>query len=209
VLEVLREPLETGTVVVSRAARQAEYPASFQLIAAMNPCPCGYLGDPSGRCRCTAERVQQYRSRISGPLLDRLDMHVEMPRVPLEQMKTPARNIESSAIVAARVSEARRIQIERQGATNARLTNREVERYCPLAPAASALLDRAVTVLGLSGRAHHRVLKLARTIADLAGAEEIGTEHVSEAMSLRRLDRMRAPNAALLGGEVRGFERGS
>src|SRR5690606_27112330 len=107
VLEVLREPLETGSVVVSRAARQAEYPASFQLIAAMNPCPCGYLGDPTGQCRCTSERVQQYRSRISGPLLDRLDMHVEMPRVPLEQMKTPVRDIEPSAIAAARVSAAR------------------------------------------------------------------------------------------------------
>jgi magnesium chelatase family protein len=132
-----------------------------------------------------------------------------MPRVPIEAMKTPARYIEPSAVVAARVSDARRIQLERQGATNARLTNREVERYCPLAPAASALLDRAVTVLGLSARAHHRVLKLARTIADLAGAQKIRAEHVGEAMSLRQLDRMRAPQPAVLGGESRPAERGS
>jgi len=197
VLEVLREPLETGAIVVSRAARQAEFPASFQLIAAMNPCPCGYLGDASGRCRCTAESVLRYRARISGPLLDRLDMHVEMPRVPIEAMRMPTQEMESSAVVAARVSEARRIQHERQGAPNARLTNREIERHCALGKAAAALLERAVAVLGLSARAHHRVLKLARTIADLAGKPEIGVEHVSEAMSLRRLDRMRAPNPAL------------
>lgn len=198
VLEVLREPLETGAIVVSRAARQAEFPASFQLIAAMNPCPCGYLGDPSGRCRCTVERVQRYRSRISGPLLDRLDMHVEMPRVPVAAMKTPSAQIESSAIVAARVCEARAIQIERQGVTNGRLTNREIERYCALGPAAATLLDRAVTALGLSARGHHRVLKLARTIADLGGAREITVDHVSEAMGLRKLDRMRAPNPMIM-----------
>jgi magnesium chelatase family protein len=196
VLEVLREPLETGFITVSRAARQAEFPASFQLIAAMNPCPCGYLGDPAGRCRCTAERVQRYRSRISGPLLDRLDMHVEMPRVPIEAMKVPIQQIESTTVVAARVSEARRIQMERQGATNARLTNREIERFCALGSAASAFVERAVTAFGLSARGHHRVLKLARTIADLAGQSEIGTEQVSEAMGLRRLDRMRAPHPA-------------
>jgi magnesium chelatase family protein len=196
VLEVLREPLETGSITVSRAARQAEFPASFQLIAAMNPCPCGYLGDPTGRCRCTAERVERYRSRISGPLLDRLDMHVEMPRVPVEVMRTRAQQIESTAIVAARVSEARRIQLERQGATNARLTNREMERFCALGSAASDFVERAVTALGLSARGHHRVLKLARTIADLAGHNEIGIEQVSEAMGLRRLDRMRPPHPA-------------
>jgi magnesium chelatase family protein len=198
VLEVLREPLETGFITVSRAARQAEFPASFQLIAAMNPCPCGYLGDPTGRCRCTAERVQRYRSRISGPLLDRLDMHVEMPRVPMEAMKVATQQIESTEVVAIRVSEVRRIQLERQGATNARLTNREIERFCALGPKASAFVERAVTTFGLSARGHHRVLKLARTIADLAGRSEIGIEHVSEAMGLRRLDRLRAPHPAAI-----------
>ncbi len=189
VLEVLREPLETGSITISRAARQAEFPAGFQLIAAMNPCPCGYLGDAVGRCHCTAERVQRYRSRISGPLLDRLDMHVEMPRVPIETMRAPMRDIEPSAAVAARARAARRVQIERQGKTNARLANREIERYCGLGPVAAGLLDRAITSLGLSARAHHRVLKLARTIADLAGKSAIEVEHVSEAVGLRLLDR--------------------
>jgi len=199
VLEVLREPLETGCITVSRAARQAEFPASFQLIAAMNPCPCGYLGDAAGRCRCSADRVDKYRSRISGPLLDRLDMHVDVPRVPMEAMKVPTRQLESSALVAARVAVARRVQIDRQGATNARLTNREIERHCALGADAAALLERAVVALGLSARAHHRVVKLARTIADLAGKREIEVAHLSEAMGLRRLDRMRAPQA-ILGG---------
>jgi magnesium chelatase family protein len=192
VLEVLREPLETGVIVISRAARQAEFPAAFQLVAAMNPCPCGYLGDPSGRCRCAAESVQRYRSRISGPLLDRIDIQIEMPRVPPEVLKTPTSAIESSATVAARVAKAREIQLERQGMLNARLSARQIERYCQLDASAGALLERGVAALGLSARAHHRILKLARTIADLAGAREIGTEHVSEAMGLRRFDRVRA-----------------
>ncbi len=194
VLEVLREPLETGSITISRAARQAEFPARFQLIAAMNPCPCGYLGDSGGRCRCTAERVERYRSRISGPLLDRLDMHVEMPRVSLDMLRTPSSSIEPSEAVAERVRSARETQIERQGTANARLTNREIERYCRLEPAARSLIERAVTSLGLSARAHHRVLKLARTIADLAGSAEIEAAHVSEAIGLRRLDRSRTPH---------------
>jgi magnesium chelatase family protein len=200
VLEVLREPLETGLITVSRAARQAEFPASFQMIAAMNPCPCGYLGDASGRCRCTQERIQRYRAKISGPLLDRLDMHVEMPRVPIEAMRTPTQNIEPTAVVAGRVFDARRVQFDRQGATNAKLTNRELERYCQLRKPASQLLERAVTKFGLSARAHHRVVKLARTIADLARSEAIEVEHVSEAMGLRKLDRALAPNFAALPG---------
>jgi magnesium chelatase family protein len=196
VLEVLREPLETGFITVSRAARQAEFPACFQLIAAMNPCPCGYLGDSAGRCRCTIERVQRYRSRISGPLLDRLDMHVEMPRVPIAALQAPEQVSESSEAVAARVTTARRVQMERQGATNARLTNREIERHCVLGSAEAALLQRAVSAFGLSARAHHRVLKLARTIADLAGQPVVGVDHVSEALGLRRLDRTRVPPSA-------------
>lgn len=197
VLEVLREPLETGSISISRAARQAEFPASFQLIAAMNPCPCGYLGDPIGRCRCTAEKVQKYRARISGPLLDRLDMHVEVPRVPLESLRAATSAIESSEVVAQRVAKARRLQLDRQGAANARLTNREVDRLCNPTPAAIALLERAATSLGLSARAHHRVLKVARTIADLGASGAIEPEHIGEALSLRRLDRARASSGAL------------
>jgi len=196
VLEVLREPLETGVIMVSRAARQAEFPARFQLIAAMNPCPCGYLGDAIGRCRCSDERVQKYRSRISGPLLDRLDMQVEMPRVPVEAMRASSENIESTAAVAARVAQARAVQHERQRTTNARLSNREIERYCRPTKRAAALMERAVTALGLSARAHHRVLKLARTIADLSAAEAIDVEHVSEAMGMRKLDRASVPRSA-------------
>jgi magnesium chelatase family protein len=198
VLEVLREPLETGNITVSRAAHHAEFPAKFQLIAAMNPCPCGYLGDAVGRCRCTDERIQRYRSKISGPLLDRLDMHVEMPRVPIEALRTSSTAIESTAMVAARVLEARSTQQHRQQCTNARLTNREMERYCKPTKQATALIERAVTALGLSARAHHRVLKLARTIADLAAKEQIDVGHVSEAMSMRKLDRTRAPTMATL-----------
>jgi magnesium chelatase family protein len=189
VLEVLREPLETGTVTVSRAARHAEFPAAFQLVAAMNPCPCGYLGDPLGKCRCSAEVVQRYRSRLSGPLLDRLDMHVEMPRVPIELLQKSGGEAETSAAVAARVSRARSVQADRQAVTNARLDNRQVERFCRAARPAVTLLERAAVTLGFSARAYHRVLKVARTIADLAQCQQIGVEHVSEAMSLRRMDR--------------------
>jgi magnesium chelatase family protein len=191
VLDALREPLETGNVIVSRAARQAEFPAAFQLIAAMNPCPCGYLGDPMGGCRCAADKVQRYRSRLSGPLLDRLDLHVEVPRVPPEVMRSATTEIETSAQVALRVLEARELQLSRQDATNARLTNRDVERYCRATRPAIALLERAATTFGLSARAYHRVLKVARTIADLGGVDQIGPEQVSEALSLRKLDRTR------------------
>ncbi len=200
VLEVLREPLESGSISISRAARQAEFPASFQLIAAMNPCPCGYLGDPVGRCRCTADKVQRYRSRISGPLLDRLDMHVEVPRLPLESLRLPATEIESSAQVAQRVLKARHVQLHRQGKTNARLTNRDVEKLCSATPAALTLLERAATTLGLSARAHHRVLKLARTIADLSEVQTIEAVHLSEALALRRLDRARPNGPGSLAG---------
>lgn len=188
VLEVLREPLENGSVTISRAARQAEFPATFQLVAAMNPCPCGYLGDAQGRCRCTAEQVQRYRSRLSGPLIDRLDLHVEVPRVPT-QLLSARTATESSATVAARVARAREQQIARQGSLNARLNNKAVERFCATTREASALLNRAAATLGLSARAYHRVLKVARTVADLAQADAIEVRHVGEALALRVLDR--------------------
>ena len=191
VLEVLREPLETGLITVSRAARHAEFPACFQFVAAMNPCPCGFLGDVSGRCRCTAEKVQRYRARLSGPLIDRLDLHVEVPRVPVEAMRGDSTDLESSAEVAVRVVRARELQEDRQGTTNSRLTNREIERYCRPTHQGVALLERATVALGLSARAYHRILKVGRTIADLGGVTEVGVEQISEAMSLRRLDRAR------------------
>lgn len=189
VLEVLREPLESGVISISRAARQAEFPASFQLIAAMNPCPCGYLGDATGKCRCTAEQIQRYRLRISGPLLDRLDLHVEVPRVTADVLQEPAAKAETSGQVALRVLKARQLQWQRQGRCNARLSAAEVERYCMPEMAAQTLLLRAMQKFSLSARAYHRILKVARSIADLEGLERIDPAHVGEAIALRRLDR--------------------
>jgi len=193
VLEVLREPLETGQIVVSRAARQAEFPARFQLIAAMNPCPCGYLGDASGRCRCTLEQVRRYRARISGPLLDRIDLHVEVPRPPREVLRpdSPADG-ESSKVIAARVAAARLRQLARCGKSNARLTTREVNRHCVPETAGRQLLERAMERLGLSARGYHRVLKAARSIADLADCDTILNTHIAEAIGYRVLDRQKA-----------------
>jgi magnesium chelatase family protein len=192
VLEVLREPLESGHITVSRAARQSEFPARFQLLAAMNPCPCGYLGDSASRCRCTAEQVQRYRQRISGPLLDRLDMHVEVPRVPVEMLREDSAQNETSAVVAERAMRARTLQLQRQGKANARLGASEVERHCAPDAAGHTVLERAMQRFALSARAYHRILKLARTIADLAGNERITAADISEAIGLRRLDRARA-----------------
>jgi magnesium chelatase family protein len=197
VLEVLREPLETGSITISRAARQVDFPARFQLIAAMNPCPCGYLGDGSGRCRCTAEQVLRYRARISGPLLDRIDMHVEVPRVSHEMLRhgTPGGE-ETSAAIRARVMAARRIAMERAGRPNAWLSPQQIKRVCQIGDDGHRLLEQAIEKLGLSHRAYHRILKLARTIADLAGAEDIAVPHLSEAIGYRRLDRMTKPSKA-------------
>jgi magnesium chelatase family protein len=190
VLEVLREPLESGRIHISRAAHQAEFPARFQLVAAMNPCPCGYLGDPAGRCRCTAEQVARYRARISGPLLDRIDMHLEVPRVEIAQLGGPRpAGAETSTQVRARVRVARAVQQARAGKPNSALGPAEIERDCPLDTAGRALMQQALTRLSLSARAYHRILKLARTIADLAGTEAIASTHLGEAIGYRRLDR--------------------
>ncbi|HET8551263.1 MAG TPA: ATP-binding protein, partial [Gammaproteobacteria bacterium] len=195
VLEVLREPLETGCITISRAARQAEFPARFQLVAAMNPCPCGYLGEPGGRCNCTAEQVQRYRHRVSGPLLDRIDLHCDVPRPPREALHPgAAADGEPSSAVAARVAKARERQLDRARKANAALDNREVDAHCRLGDPAQQLLDEAMEKLSLSARAYHRVLKVARTIADLAGTAEIGTAHLAEAIGYRGLDRQ--PSAA-------------
>lgn len=188
VLEVLREPLESGRISVSRAARQAEFPAAFQLVAAMNPCPCGYLGHLDGRCRCTPGEIARYRSRISGPLLDRIDIQIEVPAVPQQDLMRGAEGEPSSA-VRSRVTAARERQLARQGKPNARLATREIDRHCAHDAQAEALLKQAVSRLSLSARAYHRVLKLARSIADLAGSEHIGAAHVAEAIQYRRFDR--------------------
>jgi len=199
VLEVLREPLEAGAITISRAARQAQFPARFQLVAAMNPCPCGYWGDRSGRCHCTEERVRQYRARISGPLLDRIDMHVDVPAVARDVLLDPARPAgEPSAAVRERVQAARARQYARDGASNHMLTPAQIEASCMPDKAGRQLLEQAMQRLGLSARAYHRVLKVARTIADLAGAERIATEHVAEAIQYRSLDRPMAVVASSL-----------
>jgi magnesium chelatase family protein len=187
VLDVLREPLESGRIAISRAARQAEFPARFQLVAAMNPCPCGYAGDPSGRCRCTPDAIQRYRSRISGPLLDRIDLKLEVPRVAQAELRASSPG-ESSAEVRARVVAARERQLARAGKPNSALSNRDADRSCALDTRSHALIDRAIERLGLSARAYHRVLRVARTIADLAGRESIDASDLSESIQYRRLD---------------------
>lgn len=189
VLEVLREPLESGHITISRAARQAQFPARFQLVAAMNPCPCGYLGHPSGRCTCTGEQVARYRTRISGPLLDRIDMHIEVPPLPRGTLANDAQHAEDSASVRTRVEQCRKRQLQRSGKANAQLDNREIKRDCSLTKNDALLLEQATEKLGLSARAHHRILKVARTIADLAGSTQIEQAHLSEAISFRKLDR--------------------
>jgi magnesium chelatase family protein len=192
VLEVLREPLEAGRIHISRAARQASFPARFQFVAAMNPCPCGYLGHPSGRCRCTPDQIARYRARISGPLLDRIDLQIEVPSLPVDALPAGAGpSGEPSATVRVRVAAAAARQRSRQGKPNAQLQNREIERLCRPDAEGEALLKSAFARLSLSARAYHRILKVARTIADLAAAEGIVSAHVAEAIGYRRLDRTR------------------
>jgi magnesium chelatase family protein len=190
-LEALREPLESGVVNLTRLKRTCEFPARFQLVAAMNPCPCGYAGDPRGRCHCTAEQIGRYRDRISGPLIDRIDIHVELMAMPVEHLlDIGSAETETSATVALRVAAARQLQMQRQGKLNARLTPAEVTRFCGLQRESRVLLGTAMSRLGLSARACHRVLKLARTCADLASAPQIRRIDVAEAVQLRALDKL-------------------
>jgi magnesium chelatase family protein len=190
-LEALREPMESGLVILSRLKRSCEFPAQFQLVAAMNPCPCGYAGDPRGRCHCTAEQIARYRNRLSGPLIDRIDIHVELMALPAEHLLGESlESAEASGSVALRVAAARGLQLRRQGKLNSRLTPSEVARICRLAADSRALLATAIVRLGLSARAYHRVLRLARTCADLAAATDIRMTDVAEAVNLRALDRL-------------------
>jgi len=183
VLEALREPLESGHIRVARAASRVDYPARFQLVAAMNPCPCGHLGE--ARCRCTPDQVARYRGKLSGPLLDRIDLHIEVPALAEGELQASAEG-EGSAAVRARVTEARAAQIARQGKPNHLLATKEIDRLCAPDAAGAQLLKQAIARLGLSARAYHRVLKVARSIADLAGAERVASAHVAEAIHYRR-----------------------
>lgn len=185
-LEALREPLETGRVVISRAARQAEFPARFQLLAAMNPCPCGHLGSPLRACRCSPDVVARYQGRLSGPLLDRIDLQVEVSAVSPDTLAALPDG-ETSATVAGRVAVARQIQLTRQGCSNAELTGDAIDQHCPLDAAASKFLQSAASRLGWSARGFHRVLRMARTIADLSGCTEVQVSHLAEAIQYRRV----------------------
>lgn len=187
VLEALREPLESGRVSIARAARQAQFPARFQLVAAMNPCPCGHCGDRSGRCRCTPERIARYRGRISGPLADRIDIKLEVPAPRESELVAPVAG-EASDSIKRRVEQARRLQIGRQGKPNSLLGTREIDQHCATDREGDQLLRHALARLLLSARAYHRVLRVARTIADLAQKTSIGAEHIAESIQYRRLD---------------------
>jgi magnesium chelatase family protein len=190
VLEVLREPIESGRIHISRAARQATFPARFQFVAAMNPCPCGYLGHPSAKCKCTPDQIARYRGRISGPLLDRIDVQIEVPSVAADALPAGrGRGAEPSAAVRERVAAAADRQRMRQGKPNSQLQPKEIERWCAPDAQGEALLKNAFARLSLSARAYHRILKVARTIADLASADVLAASHVAEAIGYRRLDR--------------------
>ena len=181
----MREPLETGRIVVSRAARQADFPAAFQLVAAMNPCPCGQLGNAATACRCTPDAVLRYQGKISGPLLDRIDIQIEVPTIAAAQLAGVADG-EASTVVAGRVRRARERALDRQGRANGELAGEALDRHCRLDDSTSHFLQRVTTRLGWSARSFHRVLRVARTIADLEGHAAITTSHLGEAIQYRR-----------------------
>ena len=193
VLEVLRQPLEEGYVTISRAAATVSFPCQFMLVAAMNPCACGYYGDPKRECRCKPSQIQGYRNKISGPLLDRIDLHVEVPSVRYQDLMGLVPG-DSSATMRARVITARLIQQERFKSlkrvhNNAAMRSREIQKYCQLGSEAQTVLKMAMTELNFSARAYDRIIKVSRTIADLAGAEAIQSNHMQEAIQYRTLDR--------------------
>ena len=191
VLEVLREPMESGRIVISRAARQAEFPARFQLVAALNPCPCGYLGDQKRQCRCTPGQIEHYRNKISGPLLDRIDLQVEVPRVAYRELRNTEKKECNSAKVKALVVQAQDRQKQRQsGKLNAALNNKEMEIHMCLSDGQLNFLEHVVDKLQLSARAYHRIIKVSRTIADLEASKTITQAHLAEAIAYRSFDRI-------------------
>ena len=185
VLEALREPLETGRITISRATQRVDFPARFQLVAAMNPCPCGQLGNPHRICRCTTDQIARYRGKLSGPLLDRIDLTLEVGTLDADALQSAPAG-ERSALVRERVQQAHTRQLARQGSLNAHLDASGIETHCVADDRAKQLLKQAIDKLGLSPRAYHRTLKVARTIADLAGLDVIGSAHVAEAVQYRR-----------------------
>ncbi|GBD95972.1 MAG TPA: ATP-binding protein [Nitrospirae bacterium] len=192
VLEVLRQPLEDGSVTISRALTSITYPASIMLVCAMNPCPCGYLGDSRHQCSCSPSQIQRYRQRVSGPLLDRIDIHIEVPAVPYKDLSQDY-SVEPSKNIRARLRDAKKIQIERFNKenlySNAKMRSKHIKKYCVLQTEAQSIIESAMHKLGLSARAYTRILKVSRTIADLAESEQINAEHISEAIQYRTLDR--------------------
>jgi len=192
VLEVMRQPLEDGQVTISRAIMSLTFPARFMLVAAMNPCPCGYFSDPLKECTCTPTQIQRYRSHISGPLLDRIDLHVDVPAVKYKELGTETSG-EPSEIIRERVTAARKIMGQRLAQTelytNAQMENVHLRQFCQLGSESQKLIETAMERLGLSARAYTRIIKLARTIADLEGATDIASHHLSEAIGYRSLDR--------------------
>ena len=193
ILEMLRQPMEDNEVTISRASMTLTYPAGFMLISAMNPCPCGYFGDPNHECTCSASEIQRYMSRISGPLLDRIDIHITVPSVKVKELSSDIRG-EKSKDVVSRVNQARSIQLERfknepEIFCNAHMEPRDIRKYCSIDDKSQSLLALAISKQGLSARAYDRILKLSRTIADLAGSEKIEMGHVAEAIHYRTLDR--------------------
>ncbi|HEB29005.1 MAG TPA: ATP-dependent protease [Porticoccus sp.] len=191
VLEVLREPLESGQIMISRARQQMVFPAKFQLVAAMNPCPCGYYGDLQRACRCTPDQLRRYHDKISGPLLDRIDLQVSVNRLPAGLLSQNSNEEENSSTVRQRIIQCRQIQLSRHKKTNAQLNNKEIERYCNLQSKDQDLLEQAVTRLYLSPRAYHRILRVSRTIADLENCQSIESHHLTEAIGYRALDRQK------------------
>jgi magnesium chelatase family protein len=190
-LEVLREPLEKGQVTISRSSMATTFPARFILVASMNPCPCGYMGDPKHVCKCSPAQVEKYMGRISGPLLDRIDLHVEVPAVPFQELSA-TRDGTDSATMREQVRRARAAQAKRfshEGGLNSRMTSRQLRRFCPLSTECQGMLQSAMDDLGLSARAHDRILKMSRTIADLEDSADIQVPHLSEAIGYRSLDR--------------------
>jgi magnesium chelatase family protein len=192
VLEMIRQPLEDGFVIVSRAKKTIRFPAQFMLVAAMNPCPCGYFGSDARRCKCTPGQIGRYLSKVSGPLVDRIDIHIDVPAISFSKLRSKSSRLDSAAM-RQDVLKAGGVQAGRFGdgviMTNARMSHKQVEKFCKLDSASELILKQAMIEFGLSARAHDKICKVARTIADLASVEQIQPEHIAEAVSYRRLDR--------------------